>query len=265
MEKGRMTAIRVWILFCAFAAAASFAQETNPLPTTITVDGVTYSNVSWRTVTPATVSIFHQTGVASIPLKELPPDLQQRFNYDPQKAADYNSADAATQARLTAHIADVKEAQRIQQLEQALQQQYTANQSQSATLAPTASQTPSSSQIVPLNFTSVQFRPASNGLNRATLTLTSQDQAFVVYSAEAETFLNRCAAECAVWRKQEHNLARDQSWPGYSPYTGCQFMFYAHPTQTYTVYGAQIGFNTYKLLGNATYQKMGGPITYIWR
>jgi hypothetical protein len=70
-------------------AATSLAEETNTLPATITVDGITYSNVTWRTVTPATVSIFHQTGVASIPLAKLPLGLQQRFGYDKSKAEEY--------------------------------------------------------------------------------------------------------------------------------------------------------------------------------
>jgi hypothetical protein len=84
-----MKAFRLAVLLVVSAVVASFAGETNTLPTTITVDGITYSNVIWRTVTPATVSIFHQTGVASIPLEKLPPELQKRFGYDPQKAREY--------------------------------------------------------------------------------------------------------------------------------------------------------------------------------
>ncbi len=91
-----MNVLRVTVLLFVFAVAASFAEETNTLPTTITVDGVTYSNVTWRTVTPTTVSILHKTGVASIPLEKLPPELQQKFGYDPQKAAAYRTAEAAT-------------------------------------------------------------------------------------------------------------------------------------------------------------------------
>lgn len=78
--------------------AAPVAVATNALPATITIDGITYSNVIWRTVTPATVTIFHQTGVASIPLEKLPPELQQRFEFDPHKAADYRAAEQSAQA-----------------------------------------------------------------------------------------------------------------------------------------------------------------------
>jgi len=86
-----MNAFRVAVLLFVSAVATSFAADTNTLPTTITVDGITYSNVTWRTVTPATVSILHATGAASIPLERLPPELQKQFGYDPKKAAAYNA------------------------------------------------------------------------------------------------------------------------------------------------------------------------------
>lgn len=88
-----MNAFRVAVLLFVSTVAASFAEETSTLPATITIGGVTYSNVTWRTVTPATVSIMHKTGVASIPLEKLPPELQKRFGYDPQKAVAYLSAE----------------------------------------------------------------------------------------------------------------------------------------------------------------------------
>ena len=72
--------------------AASTSATSNALPATITIDGITYSNVTWRTVTPTTVTIFHRTGIASIPLEKLPPELQKRFGYDPQQAAVYQQA-----------------------------------------------------------------------------------------------------------------------------------------------------------------------------
>ena len=114
-----MNVFRVTVLLFAFGVVASFAEETNTLPSTITVDGITYSNVTWRTVTPATVSIFHQTGVASISLEKLPPELQARFGYDPQKAANYRAQElAAVQAQellRQKREADTLEAARKQQ------------------------------------------------------------------------------------------------------------------------------------------------------
>ena len=80
-----MRILHVTLLLCVFTAAAVLAQDTN---TTITINGVTYENVRWGTVTPTTVSLFHKTGVATIPLSTLPPDLQTRFGYDPKKVAE---------------------------------------------------------------------------------------------------------------------------------------------------------------------------------
>jgi hypothetical protein len=120
-----MNIFRVAVLFFAFGVVASFADETNTLPSTITVDGITYSNVTWRTVTPATVSIFHETGVATIPLEKLPPDLQKQFGYDPQKAANYVAQGLATaqaQEQLRQkHEAEALEAARKQQAAEAEQ------------------------------------------------------------------------------------------------------------------------------------------------
>lgn len=79
-----MKRFRIAALIFAVLSVASHADETN---FTLTVDGVTYSNVTFRTVTLSTVSIFHKTGIATVPLAKLPPDLQQRFGYNPEKAA----------------------------------------------------------------------------------------------------------------------------------------------------------------------------------
>jgi hypothetical protein len=85
-----MNAFRVVILICVCVCGSVLTQETNVSErTTLTVDGVTYSNVTFGTATPLSVSIRHRTGIASVPLAKLPPDLQQRLGYDPQKAAAY--------------------------------------------------------------------------------------------------------------------------------------------------------------------------------
>jgi hypothetical protein len=87
-----MKVSRIAILLFATVVLAAKADETN-----LTIDGITYSNVVWRSATPATVSIFHKSGAASLPLEKLPKDLQERFGYDPQKAADYRTAQMAAQ------------------------------------------------------------------------------------------------------------------------------------------------------------------------
>jgi len=85
-----MRTFRLSFLLCVVAAAVALAEDTN---TTITIDGVTYENFRWGTVTPTTVSIFHKTGVATIPLADLPPDLQNRFGYNPKKVTERKVAE----------------------------------------------------------------------------------------------------------------------------------------------------------------------------
>jgi hypothetical protein len=123
-----MNRLRVCILFFAFAVIAARAEQTNTpapasatnnaapsavtsnaLPDTITIGGVTYSNVTWRSVTPATVTIFHSTGIAAIPLGDLPPELQKQFGYDPQKATAWQ----ATQQKSAAARADAERRQAL--------------------------------------------------------------------------------------------------------------------------------------------------------
>jgi hypothetical protein len=93
-----MRSLCVLLLSC-LAIQSAFAAETN---LTLTVDGVTYSNVTFGTVTPSSVTIFFKTGVARIPLEKLSPDLQKRFGYDPQKARDHNQKVRAQEAAAAA-------------------------------------------------------------------------------------------------------------------------------------------------------------------
>ncbi|MGA2222659.1 MAG: hypothetical protein ABSH21_12955 [Verrucomicrobiia bacterium] len=109
-----MNALRVWIPLVAFVVAVARAENTNNLPTgsvtgntipssasntaastSLTIDGVTYQDVRWGRLTPATVTIYHKTGIAAIPLEKLPPELQKRFGYDPKKASEYRAAEVA--------------------------------------------------------------------------------------------------------------------------------------------------------------------------
>lgn len=101
--------MRSVLLIFLFAVTAAFGTETN---LTLTVDGVTYNDVRFGRVTPASVTIFHATGVATIPLAKLPPELQRQFGYDPQKAAEWQVAQqkATIEARTAAAEANRKAA-----------------------------------------------------------------------------------------------------------------------------------------------------------
>jgi len=89
-------------LLYTFAGVTSFADDTNTLPAKITVDGVTYEDVRWGTATPSAVTIFHKTGIASVPLAKLPPDLQKQLGYDSAKAEAF----ITEERKLAAHQAE---------------------------------------------------------------------------------------------------------------------------------------------------------------
>jgi len=61
-----------------------------------TKDGKTYQEVSVVRAEPDAVTILHHTGGARVPLKNLPPELQKRFSFDPA------AAESAEQARAIA-------------------------------------------------------------------------------------------------------------------------------------------------------------------
>lgn len=63
--------------------------------TKLTIRGETYEDVTWGRVTPADVTIFHKSGVATIPLRDLPEDLQKQFGYDSQKAGEHRATESA--------------------------------------------------------------------------------------------------------------------------------------------------------------------------
>jgi hypothetical protein len=94
-----MNVFRATLLLLVLTVAGTVAEETN---TVVTVDGVTYEGVRWGTVTPTTVSILHKTGAATIPLEKLPLELQKRFGFDPQRAAQYRANEAEHKRQLEA-------------------------------------------------------------------------------------------------------------------------------------------------------------------
>jgi len=54
---------------------------------TLTAGGKTYAAVRVKTLDAWELSFHHRDGVARVALKDLPPDLQDRFAYDPQAGA----------------------------------------------------------------------------------------------------------------------------------------------------------------------------------
>ena len=81
----------------------------------ITVDGVTYEDIRWGTVTRREVSVIHRDGIARIPLEKLPADAQRELGYDPQKAAADRAAEEARRlaALEKARAEEVEKARRL--------------------------------------------------------------------------------------------------------------------------------------------------------
>jgi hypothetical protein len=84
-RRRKMTMRRALMLSLGIAAClGGFASLAQDLPT-LTVGGVTYTNVKFGTITPTSVSIMHSAGIATLPLSALPASLQEEFNYDPER------------------------------------------------------------------------------------------------------------------------------------------------------------------------------------
>ncbi|HUJ09201.1 MAG TPA: hypothetical protein VL171_04180 [Verrucomicrobiae bacterium] len=109
-----MKALRICVLCFAAVGAVARAEQSNvsTLPSvavegastnaaasvSFTIDGFTYENVRWGRITPSTATIFHRTGVATIPLEKLPPEWRKKLGYDPVKAQRYRQAEAQARA-----------------------------------------------------------------------------------------------------------------------------------------------------------------------
>jgi len=54
-----------------------------------TIDGKEYKNVKVKRVAPDGIVLVSKSGISKVYFVELPKEVQQRFNYDPKKAAAY--------------------------------------------------------------------------------------------------------------------------------------------------------------------------------
>ena len=71
------------LLLCATLSAAQPAYGPGTKLDTLVVGGTIYRQVEIRSVNPRTVIVTHAEGMASIRLRDLSPEWQQRFGYDP--------------------------------------------------------------------------------------------------------------------------------------------------------------------------------------
>jgi hypothetical protein len=56
-----------------------------------TIDGKEYKNVKVSRVEPDGIVLVTKSGISKVYFTELPKDVQQRFNYDPEQAAAYSA------------------------------------------------------------------------------------------------------------------------------------------------------------------------------
>ncbi len=106
-------------LFLALGVAGGWVAAAVPLAAgakldALTAGKVTYRAVTVRTVNPRTLMITHAGGMASVKLRDLSPELQQAFGYDPaaESASDeaLQKATEARRAQLAAEVAARKAA-----------------------------------------------------------------------------------------------------------------------------------------------------------
>ncbi len=86
----RRTALLLWLSLLALPVQVP-GEETGPGPgpkfESLTVGATTYQQVQVRSVNVRTLLITHTGGMASIPLRDLSPEWQARFHFNPAAAA----------------------------------------------------------------------------------------------------------------------------------------------------------------------------------
>jgi hypothetical protein len=287
-----MKAVHIAVLLLVFAVVASFAEDTNTLPTTITVDGTTYSNVTWRTVTPATVTIFHETGVASLPLDKLPPELQQRFGYDPQKAAAYRAHESmAEQQHLIAvqaqeQLRRQREAEAAQKDQQARQQE--AQMEQARQQLAVAQEANAKAKVIEVLHVNGGISLLPTGEYAALLALSNQTTVAAHFDEGGKQYLENANRKYADWMAKQNSGGQQlqitgqpgtiilyggkgsvrMGGGGYAPaYTTVD----SHPTAAtpqpvfavYAVYDENASY--YTLKGSRETGQSGGITQYSWR
>lgn len=95
------------------ATSPSRGGETIP---SLVAGGKTYTNVTITAVTPSGIKVIHDAGAGVIPLSALPPEMQQKYGYDPAAAAQHAAAQKEQQqlaaASQKAQLDSMEKAQR---------------------------------------------------------------------------------------------------------------------------------------------------------
>src|SRR5438876_135815 len=83
-----------------------------------TIEGKEYKNVKVSRIEPDGIVLMTKSGISKVYFTELPKEVQDRFNYDPQKAAAYSAEQNAAEEQLRKQQGEAKSKQeKIHQLE----------------------------------------------------------------------------------------------------------------------------------------------------
>jgi cytochrome c biogenesis protein CcmG, thiol:disulfide interchange protein DsbE len=100
---------RLFVVVCLLLAFTAPAAEVKL--DTLVVHARTYTNVTVVTYSTTHVFFTHLGGSTCVKLRDLDPELQKRFNYDPVAAAEAEKQQAADEARYQESLAAKMEAQ----------------------------------------------------------------------------------------------------------------------------------------------------------
>jgi hypothetical protein len=81
--------MKVLILFVLCFVSAAFSDDFK------TVAGREYKNATVSRVEPDGIVLTNKAGISKVYFTELPKEVQERFGYDPQRAADYSAQQTA--------------------------------------------------------------------------------------------------------------------------------------------------------------------------
>jgi len=81
--------MKLLILFALCFVSAAFSDDFK------TVAGREYKNATVSRVEPDGIVLTNNAGISKVYFTELPKEVQERFGYDPQKAADYSAQQSA--------------------------------------------------------------------------------------------------------------------------------------------------------------------------
>jgi hypothetical protein len=99
-----------------------------------TINGKQYKNATISRVEPDGISVKFSGGLVKIPFTELPKDLQQKYNYDPEKAAAAQSAEMAVVEQTNQQVEESNKQRKEVEQQKALENQQSQLQQQAENL-----------------------------------------------------------------------------------------------------------------------------------